>query len=790
MLAADRPARAADAQITAALNQAGDNRPEIQAALDKVPADERAGMTFLVANMPQQDLQSLKAQYLLDNVNLAYKAWRQVPWKDRVPQDVFLNYVLPYSSINERRDNWRKDFYDRFQPLVAGITSPGLAGAKLNEKIFPLLKVRYSRDRAKADQSPYESIASGKASCTGLAVLLVDACRAVGVPARFVGAPLWSDMSGNHSWVEIWDQGDWHFTGAAESTGDKLDNAWFVGRASQAKRDDFLHAIYAARFERSPQRFPLVWAQDDDYVYAVNVTDRYTRQTTPLPAGQTRIRFQVLDTAGGHRVPATLKLTDETGKTIAEGTTRDERFDGNDHLEAVAKLGGKYTVEIGLMDRLLTRPIEVKKNEELFTFAISDAQRRPPKRLVLTAAETTFIKSPEGQKLAAELKAYFAARPEKRADVKLSPEFDPLVLTQSAAVRKLAWAAYCQGFEAHALLADLKENRVKYKEYTSPFVVRAVGKMPAAGWPLFIAMHGGGGAPQELNDSQWRQMQIYYRDQPQLEGYLYLAIRAPNNTWNGFYDWYNLGLTENVIRQLVIAGGVDPNKVFLMGYSHGGYGAFFIGPQMADRFAAVHASAAAPATGNEVGKNLRHTPFTYMVGEHDTMYGRLSRCQAFDKYMHDVRGDRKDIYPVTLQYIAGAQHGGLPDRNKIKDMYAAVRDPVPRDVTWSTSYDNVKSFFWLHVPKPGGGKVVDADCRDNRLSIKGEHLDEVDVYLDPRLADFAKPLSIDAAGEKSTVTLKPSLRTLCETLAERGDPELMFATMVKLQFKQPTPTKK
>jgi len=31
----------------------------------------------------------------------------------------------------------------------------------------------------------------------------------------------------------------------------------------------------------------------------------------------------------------------------------------------------------------------------------------------------------------------------------------------------------------------------------------------------------------------------------------------------------------------------DPNKVFIMGYSHGGYGAYAIGPKMPDRFAAI-----------------------------------------------------------------------------------------------------------------------------------------------------------------------------------------------------------
>ncbi|MEE9394119.1 MAG: hypothetical protein V3W41_16595 [Planctomycetota bacterium] len=41
-------------------------------------------------------------------------------------------------------------------------------------------------------------MAAGTASCIGLSIMLIDAC-AVGVPARFVGTPLWSDGSGNHS---------------------------------------------------------------------------------------------------------------------------------------------------------------------------------------------------------------------------------------------------------------------------------------------------------------------------------------------------------------------------------------------------------------------------------------------------------------------------------------------------------------------------------------------------------------------------------------------------------------
>ena len=65
----------------------------------------------------------------------------------------------------------------------------------LNQKIFDELGVIYSTKRPKADQSPYESINAGMASCTGLSILLIDVCRSVGIPARFVGTPSWYNNS-------------------------------------------------------------------------------------------------------------------------------------------------------------------------------------------------------------------------------------------------------------------------------------------------------------------------------------------------------------------------------------------------------------------------------------------------------------------------------------------------------------------------------------------------------------------------------------------------------------------
>ena len=188
--------------IQDALERAGENRAEIEQALDQVPARQRKGMHFLVEHMPTQDLASLKAEYLLTNVRFAYQAWQSSAWKADVPEEIFLNNVLPYSVINERRDDWRKDFYQRFAPLVKDAKSPAEAAVILNQNVFKIVNVKYSTKRKKPDQSPYESMETGLASCSGLTVLLVDACRSVGVPARFVGTPLWTNKSGNHSWAD------------------------------------------------------------------------------------------------------------------------------------------------------------------------------------------------------------------------------------------------------------------------------------------------------------------------------------------------------------------------------------------------------------------------------------------------------------------------------------------------------------------------------------------------------------------------------------------------------------
>lgn len=352
LLLATLPASAAESAkaIEAALGRAGKNRPEIEKALKDAPADQKPGMEFLVANMPDTDLTSLKAAFLLENLDFAYKARAEFPWGKHLPDDIFFNNVLPYANVNESRDPWRKELYDLCKPIVKECKTPSEVAQKLNSTLFDKLKVKYSTERKKADQSPLESMATGKASCTGLSILLSDACRSVCVPTRIVGTPLWSNKRGNHTWVEIWDK-RWRFTGACEPDPNGLDRGWFVGEASQARKDVREHAIYASSFKKTDTTFPLVWAPGRKDVFAENVTDRYAAKAPPK-ADAARVAVRVWAAGKKDRVVADVTLTG--GKADLTGKSRGETNDLNDILTFDVTPGREYVVKVSGVEKKVT----------------------------------------------------------------------------------------------------------------------------------------------------------------------------------------------------------------------------------------------------------------------------------------------------------------------------------------------------------------------------------------------------------------------------------------------------
>lgn len=347
---------------------AGDNAKELTKALKKAPADQKEGVAFLISYMPERDAKALTADFLLENVSYAYKARAEFPWAKEVPNDIFLNDVVAYVNLNENRENWRKDFYERFRKYVVSCKTMREAIDSVNKNVRDELMVDYNTKREKPDQAPYESMRQHMASCSGLSILLTDAFRAVGIPSRVAGTPAWHDDRGNHNWNEVWVDGKWRFTEYYPS--EDLDKSWFLTDAGKAIKEDLRKAIYAASFKPADSYFPLVWDANIRYVHAENVTDRYTSlyraELSAVPDDGSHVALRVMvfkdkdhAEASGDRVATNLDVF-KGDKQIYGGRSTGATQDMNDVLTFKVEKNQVYTIKFmngnGVME---TQNVEV-----------------------------------------------------------------------------------------------------------------------------------------------------------------------------------------------------------------------------------------------------------------------------------------------------------------------------------------------------------------------------------------------------------------------------------------------
>lgn len=642
------------------LEIAGDNRLEIEYAISETPESQKAGMEWLITHMPEEDLQVLTGEFLLENCNLAYEAWQNAPWAEQITEEIFFDCILPYANVNERRDDWRGDFRNKFLDIVAGAASPTEATILLNKNIFDIVGVHYSTDRPKADQSPYESIEAGMASCSGLSILLIDACRSVGVPARFTGTPLWYNESGNHSWIEFWDEG-WHYT---EANTDTIDSAWFDSSAAKATKGHPLHAIFAVTWNTANQHFPLVWLPETITYGAIDVTSRYAaeQETELVP-----VRVKATDASGDRRV-ARVVVSNGEGELLHEGSTKNESADANDHLTFMLPKG------------------------KIFTF---QAKNDAVKKLITS-------------EVIIELKT-----------ANLTQRGANAIAEQLWNKRKVA----------------LEENIIEYEGKSMKFWYTVYGDTPLGEKSLWISMHGGGGTSPEINDSQWENQKKLYKPK---EG-IYLVPRAPTDTWDLWHQSHIDPMFERLIEYMVRSKGVDPNRVYIIGYSAGGDGAYQLAPRMSDRFAAVGMMAGHP--NETLPDGLRNVAFALHVGAQDAAYGRNMIAADWKDKLDALQEDDPEGY--SHQVIVHGGKGHWMDRQETKAlawMATFIRNPYPQKIVWVQDDVLHKQMYWLAVEEPKARTKIVASIDGQTVTVHEADVKQITVYLNDKMLDLDIPI--------------------------------------------------
>ena len=336
-----------------------------------------------------------------------------------------------------------------------------------------------------------------------------------------------------------------------------------------------------------------------------------------------------------------------------------------------------------------------------------------------------------------------------------------------------------------------------------------VGKLP-----LFLYLHGSGPKAQE-----WSTGLILgnrFEDAPSL----YFIPQIPNE--GDYYRWWQVAKQfawEKLIRQALVEGNVDANRLYVFGISEGGYGSQRLASFYADYWAAAGPMAGGEPLKNAPVENCANIGFSFLTGADDTGFYRNILTYytqiAFDtaQLERPLDADKRPLFVHRINLLSGMQHHIKYDLTTpwLKNF---VRNPYPKTVLWedyemdgrhrSGFYNlqvlsspsenrtyyvmnihhnvvkiNIKEVEYTAVEKD---KQWGIEMRFNRsyTDAKGGKLR---IYLNNELVDMNKPVTIIVNGkELYRKKVKANLRDMINSCTEYFDPYRVYPASIEVNY--------
>ena len=335
-------------------------------------------------------------------------------------------------------------------------------------------------------------------------------------------------------------------------------------------------------------------------------------------------------------------------------------------------------------------------------------------------------------------------------------------------------------------IGTLPDERIRVQGQTYAIALSVpLTYQPSKGHALIVCLHGAGFTGDAYLD-RW---------QARLgEGYILACPTYPAGAW---FTRRAEDLVLATIRHVRQRYHVDPDRIFLTGMSNGGIGAWLIGSHHAPLFAGL-----APMAGGlddvlmPFVANLRNTPVYIIHGAKDqVMPAELSRSivreLAMLGYPYIYREHQGEHPMAGGHYFPREELPAL-----VTWLNAQRRDPLPAKLTLVREASHFQPFGWvrLDVTDPIAAFSDDLiDKRDerikqreyarleativsaNRIEVNTERIQRYSLFLNDRLIDPVKPVTIVTNGRVSFEgTLAASLETLLRQARLRQDPRQLF----------------
>jgi predicted esterase len=588
---------------------------------------------------------------------------------------------------------------------------------------------------------------------------LVDACRAVGVPARIAGVPEWAQKDGNHTWVEIWD-GDWSFTGADEYDAKGMNRGWFNSDAAITVRSpNPLNQIYATSWRRTGQYFPLAWDLDSRAVSGVIVSPRYAGLEVNTNAVGTPVHVRLRDFEAGERLTAAVELFSEDGTLLATNYTRAGTADMNDMADFTlppnaANVIFRFTRDGESREKIIA--CAACMNTHTIDFAWTELKKVSPG----VSAVEAWLAKPVADRGALP-DATFSSTDAKR-----------LIALAQADISKQ---------KADSASAELAAKRIVLGDKSLKWMERSFGDELDGKHSLWITLHGGGQGTEEENDQNWRGYWGRYEFPP---GAINVAPRAPANTWDMWHVAWVDDLFDQLIADMVEQRNVDPNHIYIIGYSAGGDGVYQLAPRLADHFAAATMCAGHPNETTPEG--LRNLPFFLYMGGADDAYHRNTIVREFSAKMDALQAADPDGYSHRLTVFPGLPHNMQGrEAEAIPRMAVLTRVPWPKRVVWKQDDVTHTRFYWLERPADAvkEREIYAAHVDGQTITIETPTTGKLTLRLSDQLLDLDQPIKVLANGKAIFEGKVPrTFAAIEQSLSERPDSATAATALLPVEW--------
>jgi len=341
------------------------------------------------------------------------------------------------------------------------------------------------------------------------------------------------------------------------------------------------------------------------------------------------------------------------------------------------------------------------------------------------------------------------------------------------------------------------------------FVFATKGEQPAAGYPLFIYLHGSG--PRDVEWATGQKLAASWDDAPAA----YFIPRIPRE--GEYYRWWQKGKQwawRRLLRKALTMPGIDPDRIYILGISEGGYGSQRLASFLADYLAAAGPMAGGEPLVNAPAENCRHLPFSFLTGADDAGFYRniLTRrtAEAFDSLAALYPGD----YTHRIELIPGAGHH-IDYSRTTPWLKSFRRNAMPRTVTWE-DYDmdgcRRRGFYNLQPLGERKGRrrydvaidsvanAIDVEASDVAYStveadpnwgipLRSEraytpaHDGGLRIYLSDELADLDRPVAVRVNGiDLGRRRVERTREAIDRSISVFGDPRRVFTAYVDIDF--------